>query len=176
MIVRELDIPGALLLVPEEEADRRGYHTRGYARRLLEARGLEPPIVRCAVIVCGERGEVHALRYQEPPDPEAVLLRPTRGAVRLVAVDVRDAGEGGAPGARVELDLATAERRSLYLPGGVAYGFQALEDGAEVFLQTNELERPEQERTLPEDEGAGAVEWPLPVTEVVAVPDPPPSS
>ncbi|HVW02952.1 MAG TPA: dTDP-4-dehydrorhamnose 3,5-epimerase family protein, partial [Planctomycetaceae bacterium] len=49
---------------------------------------------------------------------------------------------------------------------GVAHGFQALTDAAEVFYQMTEFHHPESARGIRWNDPAFGIEWPLPVTEM----------
>lgn len=163
VIFHPLEIDGVFLLEPEGADDRRGFFARTYCRHELEARGLEPTVVRTQVSVHRERGTVHGLHWQAPPG-EAVLIRCTRGAIHVVALDLRP----GSPSFRrhAEAPLDVRSRCSLYLPAGVAHGFQTLEDGAEVFLQTSELPSPEQARGVRWNDPAFEIAWPLEVAAI----------
>lgn len=51
----------------------------------------------------------------------------------------------------------------LYVPEGVAHGFQTLEDDTEVSYQMSEFHRPDAARGVRWDDPAFAIPWPEPV-------------
>ncbi len=164
MLFHPLDIPGALLLVPERVADRRGFFARRYCRRQLEQRGLDPTIVRSEISVTKERGTVRGMHYQAAPFEELQLVRCTMGAVFAVAVDLRP--DSPAFKRHVGIELSKANRQALYLPAGVGHGFQTLEDGAEVFFQKSELLYPDCARGVRWNDPALDIQWPRAITTI----------
>lgn len=164
MKFRRLDFAGAFLLEPEGAKDRRGFFTRGYCKQVLEARGLDPAIVRCDVAVTHHRGTLRGLHWQAPPYAGARLLRTTHGRAHFVIVDLRPDALTYKEHRAFELD--DQSRCSLYVPAGVAHGFQTLTDDAEVLVQLSEVHHPESDRGARWDDPAFAIDWPLRVTKV----------
>lgn len=156
MRIRDLAVGGALLLEPESAADRRGFFTRGWCRWLLEERGLEPALARTVVAVHHASGEVRSPRCMAAPWQEAMLARCTRGAAHLVLVDLRAAIRPAA----VHLDIDADSRSGVYIPPGVALGYQTLQGGTEMFLQHAEMPPKSAIEHLLD---AAGVAWPLPV-------------
>jgi len=147
---------------PENDADRPGFCTRGWCRWELEAHGLEPVVARTRVAVHHAAGEICPPRCLVPPFEEATFVRCTRGAVHAVIVDLRD-GDG----ANAALTLETEKRHGLYLPAGIAFGYQTLLAGTEVFLQHSEIAYDSaQEHRL----DAHDVDWPLPAARMRQAP------
>lgn len=164
MIFHQLDIPGAFLLEPERVEDRRGFFARTYCRRELEARGLDPTVVQTSVSVNRLRGTVRGMHWQTAPYEEIKLVRATRGAIFDVILDLRPGSPTWKRHAGVEL---TADNRlSLYVPAGVAHGFQTLEDDTEVFYQMSEFYYPEAARGVRWDDPAFEIEWPLAISMI----------
>jgi dTDP-4-dehydrorhamnose 3,5-epimerase len=162
MIFRETPLAGAWVLEPERIADERGFFARTYCRRDFEERGLDPAIAQCSVSFNHRRGTLRGLHFQAAPHEEVKLVRVTRGAVWDVIVDLR-------PGSRTyakhfSIVLSAESRNELYLPKGMAHGFQTLEDGTEVFYQISELYAPESARGYRWDDPSFAIPWPEPVT------------
>jgi dTDP-4-dehydrorhamnose 3,5-epimerase len=61
----------------------------------------------------------------------------------------------------VAAELTADNRRMLYVPEGVAHGFQTLTDDTEVFYQISEFHHPESERGVRWDDPRCAVAWPV---------------
>ncbi|TMQ21367.1 MAG: dTDP-4-dehydrorhamnose 3,5-epimerase [Candidatus Rokuibacteriota bacterium] len=163
MIFRETTLEGVWLVEPEPLSDDRGFFARTWCRREFEARGLNPALAQCSVSWTRARGTVRGLHYQARPHEEAKLVRCTRGAVHDVALDVRR----GSPtfGRWIAAELSADNHRMLYVPEGVAHGFQTLADDTEVFYQISETHDPGSERGVRWDDPGCAIAWPLaPVT------------
>lgn len=164
MIFHDIEIPGAFLLEPERHQDIRGFFARTYCRDELEERGLDPTVVQCNVSVNQVKGTVRGMHWQAEPYPEIKLVRCTNGAIHDVIVDLRPDSPTYKQSWGVE--LTRDNRLSLYIPAGVAHGFQSLEDDSEVFYQMSEFYHPEAARGVRWDDPAFDVEWPLPVTVI----------
>ncbi len=164
MIFRELAIAGAYLLLPERHEDARGFFARTFCRSEFEQRGLKAAVAQCNVSFNHRRGTVRGMHYQAPPSEEAKLVRCTRGAIWDVILDLRPGSASFRRHAGVELDADS--RASLYVPAGVAHGFQTLADGAEVFYQMSEFFDPDAARGVRWDDPAFEISWPQEITVI----------
>jgi dTDP-4-dehydrorhamnose 3,5-epimerase len=166
MIFRETPLAGAWVLEPERFEDERGFFARTYCRRDFEARGLDPAIAQCSVSFNHCRGTLRGLHFQAAPHEEIKLVRVTRGAIWDVIVDVRL----GSPslGKYFSVVLSAENGYELYIPKGMAHGFQTLEDRTEVSYQISEFYAPEAGRGFRWDDPTFAIPWPEPVTVIAA--------
>jgi len=162
MIFRETPLAGAWVLEPERIADERGFFARTYCRRDFAARGLDPTIAQCSVSFNHRRGTLRGLHLQVAPYEEVKLVRVTRGAVWDVIVDLRP--ESPTYARHFSIVLSAEDRNELYIPKGMAHGFQTLEDGTEVFYQISEFYAPESARGYRWNDPTFAIPWPEPVT------------
>jgi len=160
MTFRETLLAGVWIVEPESLGDARGFFVRLWCRREFETRGLNPVLAQCSVSFNRRRGTVRGMHFQAAPHAEAKLVRCLRGAVHDVALDVR----GGSPtfGRWVAADLTADNRRMLYVPEGVAHGFQTLTDDAEVLYLVSEFHHPESERGVRWDDPGAGIAWPVP--------------
>ncbi len=85
-------------------------------------------------------------------------MRCARGAVYEVIVDLRP--ESPTFKQWVAEELTAENRRALYIPEGLAHGFQTLEDDTEVFYQMSEFYHPESARGVRWDDPAFRIRWP----------------
>lgn len=161
MIFHTLDIAGAFLIEPERVEDARGFFARTYCRNELEDRGLDPTVVQCNISVNHLQGTVRGMHYQAKPHEEIKLVRCTQGAIHDVILDLRPQSRTYKQHFGVE--LSKDNRLSLYIPRGVAHGFQSLSDDAEVFYQMSEFYHPEATRGVRWNDPAFDITWPLPV-------------
>ncbi len=86
-------------------------------------------------------------------------MRVVRGAIFDVAVDLRP----DSPTFRqwVGAELTAENRLSMYLPRGVAHGYQTLTDNAEVLYFVSAPYTPSHQRGVRWDDPAFGIEWPL---------------
>jgi dTDP-4-dehydrorhamnose 3,5-epimerase len=156
----ETALGGVFVIEPERREDQRGFFARTWCQRAFTAHGLNPRLVQCSVSFNRRRGTLRGMHYQVPPHAEAKLIRCTRGAIWDVALDLRP--ESQTFGRHVGMELTADNQKALYIPEGVAHGFQTLEDGTEVFYQMSEFYAPDAGRGVRFDDPAFAIRWPVP--------------
>lgn len=159
MVIKETALAGAFVLEPERRNDSRGFFARTFCKKEFQGKGLLQDFVQCNTSFNSRRGTLRGMHYQEAPYPEVKLVRCTRGAVYDVIVDLRPAS----PTFRrwVGVQLTEENGASLYVPEGMAHGFQTLVDNSEVFYQMGEYYYPELARGVRWNDTAFAIEWPL---------------
>lgn len=158
LIFTETEIPGVHVIDPERLEDERGFFARVWCERELAEHGLETALKQCSISHNPRRGTLRGLHYQAPPHEEVKIVRCTRGSILDVALDLRR----GSPAFKrhVALVLSAENRRMLYIPRGVAHGFQTLEDDTEVLYHISEFYEPGAGRGVRWDDTAFAIEWP----------------
>jgi dTDP-4-dehydrorhamnose 3,5-epimerase len=156
----ETPIPGAFLVELEPHADERGWFARTYDAAEFASRGLEPTGVQCNASYNARRGTLRGMHYQEEPHGEPKLVRCTRGAVFDVIVDIRE----DSPSLRRwhGVELTPDNGAMLYVPRGVAHGFQTLADHSEVAYQMGQVYSPEHAGGVRWNDPAFGIEWPEP--------------
>jgi len=164
MVFTETKLKGLFIIEPELVKDERGFFARTWCGREFEAHGLNIRLVQCNISFNHKKGTLRGMHYQVEPHAEAKLVRCTRGAIYDVALDLRPDSPTFRQWLSVEL---TAENRlQLYIPEGLAHGFQTLEDNTEVFYQMSEFHHPESARGVRWNDPAFGIFWALPVTIV----------
>lgn len=158
MIFTETRLSGAFVIEPERIEDERGFFARTFCRREFEAHKLDPNLVQCSVSYNARRGTLRGMHYQAAPNPEPKVVRCTAGAVHDVILDLRR--ESATFRQWVAVELTADNRRMVYIPAGMAHGFQTLADGTEVFYQMAAYYHPESARGVRWDDPAFRIEWP----------------
>jgi dTDP-4-dehydrorhamnose 3,5-epimerase len=160
----ETRLKGAYIIDIEPIEDERGFFARTWCREEFEALGLNPVFVQCSISFNRLRGTLRGLHYQAKPHEEAKLVRCTMGAIYDVILDLRP----DSPTARqwISVELSAENRRSLYVPEGLAHGFQTLADDTEVFYQISAVYVPESVRGIRWNDPAFRLDWPLPITVI----------
>jgi dTDP-4-dehydrorhamnose 3,5-epimerase len=165
----ETKIKGAFLLEPEKREDERGMFARTWCERECRAQGLPTDFVQFNVSRTKKAGTIRGLHYQIAPHVEAKLIRCIRGGIYDVIVDVRPHSPTYAQW--VGIELMENDLRSLFIPEGVAHGFQTLRDQTEVFYPVTEYYSPESERGIRWNDPYFKIAWPLTATPTVSVKD-----
>ncbi|MCW5744736.1 MAG: dTDP-4-dehydrorhamnose 3,5-epimerase family protein, partial [Alphaproteobacteria bacterium] len=124
MRFRELDLPGLYLIEPERHADERGFFARTYCEDELGTAGLVNRFRQSSVSFNARRGTVRGMHFARAPHEETKIVRCTAGAIHDVVVDLRPASPRYLAAAAVR--LSADNRHALYIPRGLAHGFQTL--------------------------------------------------
>lgn len=164
MIFNSTPLEGAFLIEPELSADSRGFFARAYCAEEFANHGLDALGVQCNISYNLKKGTVRGLHYQLAPHTEAKSVRCTMGAIFDVILDLRE--DSPTYGQYASFELSQSNRSVLYIPQGLAHGFQTLEDDTEVFYQMS--------ASYVEGAAAGVlfsdpsigIDWPVEVTSV----------
>ena len=154
----EAALPDAFIIEPEPLEDERGFFARTFCAQEFERQGLNPRLVQCSISYNRLKGTLRGMHYQVSPHAEAKMVRCTRGAIYDVIVDLRT--ESPSYRRWMSLELTAGNRRALYIPEGLAHGFQTLENDTEVLYQMSEFFHPESACGVRWDDPAFRIEWP----------------
>lgn len=152
-------LPGVWLVELELREDPRGFLARTYCEQEFTAHGLNTRWPQCNLTLTRERGMIRGMHFQADPKPEIKLIRCAAGAIFDVLVDVRR--ESPTFGRWEAFELSAANRRQLYVPGGIAHGFQCLADNSEVFYMMSESYVPALARGLRWNDPVVNINWPI---------------
>jgi len=159
MKVAQTAVPAVWLIDLEPHKDERGFFSRTWCAEEAAAHGLNPACVQCSISFNKMRGTLRGMHWQAEPHAEAKWIRCTRGAVWDVALDLRS--ESPAYGKWTAVELSADNHRTIYIPEGVAHGFQTLEADTELFYQMSEIYVPELARGARWDDPAFGIKWPV---------------
>jgi dTDP-4-dehydrorhamnose 3,5-epimerase len=161
----ELSLQGAYLVEIEPRADERGFFARTFCEDEFAAAGLLSRFPQASISYNARRGTVRGMHFQAAPHEETKLVRCLAGAVHDVIVDLRPAS----PTYRrsIGLELSAQNRSALYIPRGVAHGFQSLADDSELLYMIDVNYVAEAARGVRWNDPFIDVSWPDPI-EVIA--------
>ncbi len=165
MILRETRISGAYLADIEAIEDHRGFFARTFCEREFANAGIHLRMVQSNISWNRARGTVRGIHFQRPPSQEGKLVRCTRGRILDVIIDLRPDSVTYTQHVAVELDAAG--RRALYVPPGVAHGFQTLEHDTEVCYQMSDFYDPSLSAGVRWNDPAFDIRWPIPDVTVL---------
>ena len=151
-------LDGVLLIGFERVADERGWFARVFDEDAFVARGLCTVYPHHGAAHNARRGTIRGLHWQCDPYGETKVIRCTRGAAFDVLVDVRP---GSATFGRwYSFDLSADTASGLYVPAGIAHGYQTLADDTELHYLLSERYRPGAARGIAYDSPGLAIAWP----------------
>lgn len=153
-------IDGVCRIGLERSEDERGFFARAFCAGEFARHGLNPAVAQSGLSFTRRRGTLRGMHYQAPPHAEAKLVRCVRGAVYDVALDLRPVSPSRGKWLAFELDAKQGE--ALYLPEGVAHGFQTLTDEVELYYQMSAPYHAPAERGVRWNDPAFGIRWPLP--------------
>jgi len=151
-------IPGAYVLEATRIPDDRGFFEVGVDRAQFDARGLKPHIEQVNYSFNAAKGTLRGMHFQTAPYAEAKVVRCLRGAAFDVIVDLRPDSHMFRRWHGVE--LTADNRRAVYLPEGVAHGFQTLVDETEVMYTVSSPYTPNHYRGVRWNDPAFGIAWP----------------
>lgn len=160
MIFEELSLPGAYLIRLEPREDERGFFARTFCAAEFSRQKLLSTFVQCNISFNSRRGTLRGMHFQQDPRPEGKLVRCVRGAAYDVVLDLRP--QSPTYTRWHSLELTADNRLAVYVPPGLAHGFQTLADSTEILYQMSEFYVPELAGGVRFDDQAFAIEWPVP--------------
>lgn len=163
-----LALPGVFAIDIEAHSDERGFFARTICKEEFVARGLVPCFVQHSVSWNPRAGTLRGLHFQAP-QAEHKLVRVTRGAVFDVVVDLR--ADSVSYGRWQALELSAHNHRQLYIPPGVAHGFQTLLPDTEVAYAMSAPYCAAAARGLRWDDPALAIDWPPCAERIISARD-----
>ena len=151
-------IPDVFLIDMERLEDERGYFARLFCRQEFKSRGLHFKLVQSSLSHNVRKGTLRGIHYQAPPHGETKIVRCIRGAVFDVVVDIRQ----GSPsyGRWEAFQLTGRNHKCLYLPPGIAHGFQTVNDDTELMYMMDREYEPQAARGIRWDDPTFGIAWP----------------
>lgn len=136
------------LITPPRFGDERGWFSETWNQHRLTEAGFHAEFVQDNLSFSARAGTLRGLHYQAPPHAQGKLVSVVTGAIRDVAVDVRE----GSPtyGRHVAVKLSAETGAQLWVPPGFLHGFVTLTPDTRVAYKVTAL------YSKPHD---GAVAW-----------------
>ncbi len=145
------DIDGVLLVTPKVKGDERGSLRETFRQEWL---GSVPNMVQ-GTRSESKAGVIRALHYHLR---QADYWYVPRGRIFVAMYDLRRSSP--TRGMRMTLEIGEGADTAVYIPPGVAHGFQALTDAALTYLVDRYYD-PNDENGLAWDDPDAAIPWPL---------------
>lgn len=158
MIFHPTPLAGVYLIDIEAHGDARGFFARTVCLDEFARHGLEAGFIQQSISWNPQQGTLRGMHYQLPPYQEIKLVRVTRGAIFDVIIDLRPASLTF--GHTYSVELSAQNRRQLYIPAGLAHGFQSLLPDTEILYQMNRPFHPGSARGLRWNDPRLSIAWP----------------
>src|SRR6185436_6787261 len=165
MDVKNLKLPGLMVLKPRRFSDPRGYFIETYNEKAFSAAGITTKFVQDNQSLSVSKGTVRGLHFQLPPAAQAKLVRVLLGSVYDVAIDLR----AGSPtyGQSDSATLTAEGGEQIFVPRGFAHGFCTLEPDTVVAYKVDEFYAPASDSGLIWNDPALAIDWPVAAADAV---------
>lgn len=159
MLFHAAKLAGVFEISLELREDERGFLARTFCENEFRAHHLNERWPQCNLTLTRRTGTVRGMHFQAEPRPEVKLIRCAAGAIFDVLVDARPAS--CTFGQWQGFELTSSNRRMLYVPAGIAHGFQCLADNSEVFYQMSDFYAAELARGIRWNDPQVNINWPL---------------
>jgi dTDP-4-dehydrorhamnose 3,5-epimerase len=154
-------LEGTLVFEPKPIHDERGFFTRTFDAEVALAAGFDSGHLVQDSQSRSSRGVIRGLHLRTDGG-EGKLVRCAHGALLDVAVDLRPASRTYRQWMTVILD--DIDHRSVWLPAGLAHGFQVLTETADTCYRIDRVHQPGFDAAIRFDDPEIGIPWPLPVT------------
>ena len=153
------EINGAFLVELEPRIDDRGYFTRSFAQEEFDAAGIKFKMVQTNQAFTKAKGVLRGLHWQVEPKLESKFFQCLQGEIFDVICDVRH----GSPtyGKWAGFNLKGDEFKLLFIPGGLAHGYETLTENCRVQYMVSEFYAPETEKGIRWNDPTFNISWPL---------------
>ena len=156
--------PGVWLVDLDPAWDPRGFFARTFCVREFAELGLETNFVQHSTSYSITKGTLRGMHFQRSPHSETKVVSCRKGAIWDVIIDLR--AESPTYRSWLGYELTPGNRRQLYIPPGVAHGFQTLSDEAEAYYLISSFYEPRAASGVRYNDPTFAIEWPLPLTMI----------
>jgi dTDP-4-dehydrorhamnose 3,5-epimerase len=162
-------IAGVFLIEPEPHEDERGSFARIYCREEMRTHELVDGVEQTSLSYNRCRGTLRGMHYQIAPHAESKLVSCVEGRIFDVCVDLRP--DSSTRGEWVGVELSARNRQMLYVPAGLAHGFQTLDDHSTVLYQISAAFQPQAARGIRWNDPRVGVAWPLEEPLIISAKD-----
>ena len=158
MLFTKTKLQGCFIIDPERFEDERGFFAHAWSESEFLSQGLEVRFIEGNFSFNRKKHTLRGLHYQYPPYEQGKLVRCTRGAIYDVALDLRR--DSATYKQWVAVELSQENHLMLFVPGGLAHGFQTLVDESEVYYEVTKAYAPANSFGVRWNDPAFNIEWP----------------
>ena len=160
------EILGAKVLQTGRTNDERGFFEKIFDKKVFTSLKLNTELDSIAISSNIHIGTLRGLHFQSPPFAEDKIVSCIVGSIFDVVVDLRHDSPTFRKWAAVKLE--SEDEQALYLPAGIAHGFQTLEDNSSVLYGITSSYNPANAHSILYSDPELNITWPLSVGIVSA--------
>lgn len=160
----ETKIKGVFVIELVAFEDDRGFYKGLWGKDEILKCGLEHEVDNIGLSYNKARGTLRGIHYQCNPFAQAKLVQCIRGSIFDVVLDIRR--DSTTFGEWIAEELSAQRNRALYVPPGLAHGFQTLENDTEILYCISGQYKPQQERGVRWNDPQFGIKFPLAVTVI----------
>ena len=158
MKVTSTKLDGCLILEPDVYEDPRGFFMESFnAKTFRDVTGINVNFVQDNHSQ-SSKGVLRGLHYQKL-NPQAKLVRVSRGSVFDVAVDIR--ADSSTYGEWIGVELSESNNLQLWIPEGFAHGFLVTSEIADFQYKCSNYYLPEDEGSIHWKDPDLNIKWPV---------------
>ena len=165
MKVTETYLKGCFIIEPKVFVDNRGLFFESFHRgKFKEVLGLDLDFVQDNQSI-SKQGVLRGLHFQEGVHAQAKLIHVVKGKVLDVVVDLRR--ESPTFGAHMTIELSDSNRKSIFIPKGMAHGFVVRSPEAIFAYKCDAYYHPSSERGLIYNDSTLGIDWDYPSDKII---------
>lgn len=159
MIFTPSEIDGVFLVELQPRIDDRGYFTRVFAQEEFDAAKINFKMVQTNQAYTKAKGVLRGMHWQTEPKLESKFFQCLQGEIYDVICDTR-------PGSKTYgkwqgFNLKGDEFKILFIPGGLAHGYETLTENCRVQYMVSEFYAPETEKGFRWNDPTFNIKWPM---------------
>lgn len=155
------EISGAMALKAPRNYDERGFFEKIFDNSFFISHKLDTHIDSIAISSNTSIGTLRGLHFQSPPFAENKIVSCIAGAIFDVVVDLRHDSPTFCKWAAITLE--SDDEQVLYLPAGVAHGFQTLINNSSVLYGITSTYSPSNSYSIRYSDPDLNISWPIPI-------------
>jgi dTDP-4-dehydrorhamnose 3,5-epimerase len=155
---------GVYLIEIEKFKDERGFFARTFDFNFFEENKLVSKFIQSSISYNIKKGTIRGMHYQTNPFSETKLITCTNGKIFDVLIDLRENSKTFKKWQSIELD--SKNYSTLYVPEGIAHGFQTMEDDSVLSYQISNVYKPEYSGGIRWNDPSFNINWPLKPTTI----------
>jgi dTDP-4-dehydrorhamnose 3,5-epimerase len=128
--MHSLEIDGCFLIEDSFTEDSRGFFRKSFLSTDFTANNLNPDWAESAIAFTKNSGTMRGLHIQTGFGATEKLVTPVTGKIHDIILDLRKHSPTYLKS--ITLDLSADSKSSIYIPKGIAHGYQTLEDNTSI--------------------------------------------
>jgi dTDP-4-dehydrorhamnose 3,5-epimerase len=151
-------LEGVWHITLDRKTDERGFFARTWCKEEFEKQGLDAQISQCSTAFNAKKATLRGMHFQKAPFGEIKMISCARGAVYDVLLDLRPESKTFCKWMAVI--LSEDDSQILYVPEGIAHGYQTLTHESQLFYQMNRPYEPSAASGVRWNDPTFDISWP----------------